>query len=85
VAESAGCLLGKLHHAIVGFPDRLLMRPGGTCAFIEFKRPGEHPTKIQAYWHKRLRGMGFEVHVIRSLHAFKAVLTPATDPCRVRA
>jgi hypothetical protein len=62
----------------VGLPDRLLLRPDGTTAFVEFKRPGERPTKIQAYWHKRLRGMGFEVAVIQSLYAFRQLLTPTT-------
>ena len=31
VAERKGCLLVKLHHGVVGLPDRLLLRPGGTC------------------------------------------------------
>ena len=75
MAERRGCLLVKIHHGIVGLPDRLLLRPGGSAAFIEFKRPGERPTKIQAYWLGRLRGMGFEVAVVRSLHAFDKVLT----------
>jgi hypothetical protein len=64
----------------VGLPDRLLLRPGGTAAFVEFKRPGQHPTKIQAYWLKRLRLMGFEAVVVRSLREFDNVLTMATNP-----
>jgi hypothetical protein len=80
VAEREGCLLVKLQHATVGLPDRLLLRPSGTVAFVEFKRGREQPTKIQAYWHERLRRMGFEVAVVRSLYAFRKVLTLATDP-----
>jgi hypothetical protein len=73
-----GCLLVKLQHGVVGMPDRLLLRPGGTAAFIEFKRPGEEPTKVQAYWLARLRGMGFEAIIVKSLHAFRQALTVPT-------
>lgn len=75
MAERSGCLLVKIHHGIVGFPDRILLRPGGTAAFVEFKRPGEQPTKIQAYWLKRLRLLGFPAHVVRTLGQFDNVLT----------
>lgn len=80
VAERSRCLLVKIHHGIVGFPDRLLLRPGGTCAFIEFKRPGEQPTKIQKYWLGRLNWLGFRAVVVRNLRDFDKVLTPATKP-----
>ena len=78
MAEREGCLLVKIHHGIVGFPDRVLLRPGGSAAFVEFKRPGERPTKIQAYWLARLRRMGFEAIIVKSLYAFRQALTAAT-------
>jgi hypothetical protein len=78
VAERNRCLLVKLHHGIVGFPDRILLRPGSTCAFVEFKRPGERPTKIQAYWLGRLNYMGFRAVVVRNLRDFDGLLTMAT-------
>lgn len=68
-------MLVKLQHSVVGLPDRLLLRPGGSAAFIEFKRPGEEPTKIQAYWLARLRGMGFEAIIVKSVYAFRKALT----------
>ena len=68
-------MLVKLQHSIVGLPDRLLLRPGGSAAFIEFKRPGEEPTKIQAYWLGRLRRMGFEAIIVKSVYAFRKALT----------
>jgi hypothetical protein len=68
-------MLVKLQHSVVGLPDRLLLRPGGTAAFIEFKRPSAGPTKIQAYWLARLRRMGFEAIIVKSLHAFRQALT----------
>lgn len=73
-----GCLLVKLQHGVAGMPDRLLLRPDGTAAFIEFKRPRQYPTKIQAYWLERLNRMGFEAVVVRNLWDFDMALTPAT-------
>jgi hypothetical protein len=74
VAHDHGCLLIKLHHGIAGMPDRLLVRPDESDVFIEFKRQGEQPTKIQAYWHSRLRRMGKQVEVVRSAAQFYALL-----------
>jgi hypothetical protein len=80
VAERHGCLLVKLQHGVVGMPDRVLVRPMTDDVYIEFKRGREQPTKIQAYWHGRLRGMGKRVAVIRSAAQFYSWLTPATEP-----
>ena len=78
MATDRGCLLVKLHHSVVGLPDRLLVHPDGSVAFLEFKRPGQKPTKIQAYWHKRLRGMGQRVEVVYTAARFYRLLTTAT-------
>ncbi len=47
-----------------GFPDRLVLCPGGRVRFVELKATGKQPTKLQCAVHKRLRALGFEVHVI---------------------
>jgi hypothetical protein len=78
VAERKGCLLIKLQHGVVGMPDRLLLRPGGTCAFIEFKRPDGKVTKIQKFWLEQLNWLGFRSVVVRNLHDFDKVLTTTT-------
>jgi hypothetical protein len=75
VAERRGCLLIKLAHGTVGIPDRLLLRPNGTAAFIEFKRPGERPKKIQKYWLEKLNWLGFRAVVVRTMAEFDKVLT----------
>lgn len=46
-----------------GFPDRLVLWEGGNLVFIEFKRPGEAPRKLQKYIHEFLNDMGFKVEV----------------------
>ena len=58
------------HRAV---PDRLCLLPGGRTLFIELKRPGGRPTALQAHEHERLRGLGFEVLVIDSKEAARAV------------
>lgn len=75
MAEHEGCLLVKLHHGVAGMPDRLLLRPWRKDVFVEFKRPGEKPTKIQAYWHDTLRKMGKQVEVTTTLYGFRKLLT----------
>ena len=49
-----------------GWPDRILIGPKATVYFIEFKQPGEDPTKVQLYIHNLLRKLGFDVHVCHS-------------------
>ena len=47
-----------------GMPDRLVLLPGGRAVFVELKRPGEKPRLLQAYVHRKLRNLGFEVLVV---------------------
>jgi hypothetical protein len=46
-----------------GYPDRLILADGGRAIFVEFKRPGETPRKLQVYTHEWLKELGFEVQV----------------------
>lgn len=49
-----------------GFPDRIVLLPGATIAFVELKAPGEKPTLIQRNVQARLRKLGFRVEVLDS-------------------
>lgn len=49
-----------------GIPDRLVIAPLGLCAFVELKRPGEKPRKLQLQRKKELELLGFNVFVIDS-------------------
>jgi hypothetical protein len=51
-------------HFDAGWPDRLLLIPGGKPLFIEFKRPGEVPRPLQAQRIDTLRALGYDVSVI---------------------
>lgn len=74
MARREDCLLVKLHHSLTGLPDRLLVRDRQPDVFVEFKRPGEAPTKIQAHWHRVLRGMGKQVEVVKTVEQFRWLL-----------
>lgn len=49
---------------MVGYPDRLLVLPGGDVVWVELKSKGRKPTKIQQIRIAELIGMGHLVKVI---------------------
>ena len=49
---------------MVGYPDRLLVLPGGGVIWVELKSKGRKPTKIQQIRMTELTGMGHSVRVI---------------------
>ena len=66
--KELGALFIKLNpFNYVGIPDRVIIGPYQTIIFVEKKRPGKEPTKIQAHWHETLRGFGFLVIVSTSV------------------
>lgn len=74
IAKARGWLYWKL--TVMGWPgvpDRLILSTGGRVRFVEFKKPGKKPTPLQEAWHRRLRALGFEVHVIDNVSDFEAL------------
>lgn len=57
-----------------GIPDRLLLMPNSQFAFVELKQKGKKPSKLQKYYHKRLRQKGYDVHVVDDVHLAKKVV-----------
>lgn len=49
---------------ISGIPDRICLLPGGRIFFAEIKTTKKKPEKLQLFWHKKLRNLGFKVWVI---------------------
>ena len=48
-----------------GVPDRIILLHGGRIIFAETKRPkGGKLSELQKWWRKKLRSMGFSVHVV---------------------
>jgi len=65
--ESAVCKFARDHGALAlklsgannrGQPDRLFLYQRRAC-FIEFKAPGNRPTKLQEHWIEKLCAQGF--------------------------
>lgn len=62
--EKKGWLVIKLIQTTMnGIPDLIALK-NGIVIFIEIKRPGEKPTRLQVYVHNLLRNAGFKVLVI---------------------
>ena len=49
-----------------GGPDRIVLLPGGKCAFAEVKRLGAKLRKSQIATCQEIAAQGFRVHVIRT-------------------
>lgn len=50
-----------------GFPDRLILLPGGKCIWCELKRPkGGRLSPLQTVQHQILRRHGQEVHIVKN-------------------
>jgi len=63
-AESKGFMVLKLNVlGRRGWPDRLFVYKGKVF-FIEFKRVGEEPAKLQQEIHARIRSHNIDVHVV---------------------
>lgn len=63
-----------------GWPDRILMMPGGKLVFVELKRPGKNPTALQAWVHGQIRGLGFRCLVIRTIKEMQLEVDRAQLP-----
>lgn len=58
-----------------GAPDRRVMLPGRSPAWVELKAPGKRPTAQQLREHARMRLLGEVVLVIDSLAGVEAMLS----------
>ncbi len=80
-AEGKGCIAIKLngeHNR--GKPDKAFFY-GNTVLIIEFKKPGEKPTKLQQQWLDKFVALGFEAIVIDNVGKGKT----AVDKFKKRA
>jgi Holliday junction resolvase len=64
--RARGCFVAKLHGGPTqqaGLPDLLVIH-AGRVVFLEVKRPGEQPTKLQEHTLAKLRGHGATAVVV---------------------
>ena len=62
-----------------GYPDRLVLMPGGRAAWVELKSKGEKPRRIQWMRMAELARLGFEVHVADSKEKVDEILGGMSD------
>ncbi|MGB5662136.1 VRR-NUC domain-containing protein [Eudoraea sp.] len=55
---------------LYGWPDRLFIGPKAYVWWVEFKRPGGRPTKLQLARIATLRRLGFRVDVVDNFEVF---------------
>lgn len=69
IGKRGGLALKYANANQTGYPDRLVLLPGGRLVFVEVKTKGRKPTTLQSLRHDQLRGLGFPVFVIDSVGA----------------
>lgn len=60
-----------------GFPDRLLLYPGGVALWVELKSKGKKPTEMQQHRMGQLRKLGFRVWVADSKEKIEEIVDTA--------
>ena len=66
VKAAGGLAIKFVSPGYSGVPDRLILFPGGTIAFIELKAPGKTPRPLQVKRKRQLEELGFSVYCIDS-------------------
>ena len=78
VKQHGGLCLKWVCLGWAGVPDRIVLLPGGRVVFVETKRPKDGKlSKLQKWWAKTLRGLGFRVwHIwtFEDLEQFRQVV-----------
>lgn len=65
-----------------GVPDRIVLLPHGLVYFIELKKPGEQPRKLQKIVHKMMAVLDHHVVVLDSIEAVDGFIREAAVEIR---
>ena len=74
VKERKGVCLKFLPYMANGFPDRIVILPGGKLAFIELKGEGQKLRKLQKIMFRKLEKLGANVIAIDKTEQIKPYL-----------
>lgn len=74
VKETGGICLKYASASVTGYPDRIVLLPGGRVVWVELKSKGQKPEKRQVIRIGELRGLGFRVEVIDSKEQVDSLL-----------
>ena len=67
VKANGGMALKFVSPNLNGVPDRIVLMPGGTMAFVELKAPGQKMRSLQIKRKRQLEVLGFKVYCIDGL------------------
>lgn len=67
IKQRGGLFIKFVSPSTRGVPDRIVIKKPGRVIFVELKKEGETPTKLQKYVHKKLKDFGCEVYVITGM------------------
>ena len=62
-----------------GVPDRIAILPGGDVYFIELKKDGERPRKLQRWQQTRLRRLGCDVRTVEGMREARQFIEEVVD------
>ncbi len=74
VAQAGGKAYKFISPGNSGVPDRIVILPGGKIGFIELKRAGESPRKLQQFQQAELERLGCYTAVVDSVECAAAVI-----------
>lgn len=74
VTEAGGKAYKFISPGSNGVPDRLVILPGGKVGFVELKRPGEAPRKLQQFRRAELEQLGCYTAVVDSVQRAETVI-----------
>lgn len=78
--EMGGKALKYYNANSTGYPDRMIILPGGVLFWVETKTKGQKVRKLQAHRHEVLRSLGQVVYVCDSIESVDEVLDKYTEP-----
>lgn len=67
IEQLGGVFMKWVSPGNAGVPDRIAILPGGKVYFIELKKDGETPRKLQVWQQDRLRRLGCDVRTVEGM------------------
>lgn len=77
VKDLGGVCLKYSNPGVVGYPDRVVLLPGGFVVWVELKSKGRKPNRVQQLRIGQLRAMGHNVAVVDSKEQVDVLLQAA--------
>jgi hypothetical protein len=74
VKALGGLCLKWVSPGTAGVPDRIVFMPGGRISFVEVKRPGEAPTRLQRHVLAQLEQLGCQTAWVDSKESVQELL-----------